>query len=208
MSMDALNSSERMDWCTPPWFLRLVQAIDVIAYDPATCASNPTGALEFEVQGDRVCGLRTDWQERSRGGLVFCNPPYGAHLSGPIEPRYEHWKIDPQTKQKRLAGIGRGWAQKIASEDAEIVSLVPVRSETDWWRAMFFASDALCLWSSRTYGSRIRFVDPETGAEGGQPNLASTVFYKGPRRDVFEAVFGEHGLVIRGGRGNAFRVAA
>jgi hypothetical protein len=195
-----LLSSERMDWRTPEWFLELVREVGEIDCDPATGPENPTRAAHFYSQvppGCNVlvhgayagrCGLDGRWSER---GLTFVNPPYGAHLSGPIQSRAE------VKKKGVVVGVGKGWARRIAHAPGEVISLVPVRTETAWWQELFAASTSTLLWSSRRFGGRIRFIHPETGKPGPQPNLASTVFYHGPRPERFAAVFGPHGTLIR-----------
>lgn len=74
---------------TPEWFLEMVRQIGPIMLDPATAPDNPTDAKHIHTQtisdaGDVIgsCGLRAKWAVR--GGLVFINPPYGPHLSGPV----------------------------------------------------------------------------------------------------------------------------
>lgn len=209
----ALNSSERMDWRTPLWFLDLVRQVGPIVLDPATTRHNPTGAQTFYApdgvpladlfpatrgtsgwQGP--CGLAGGW---TPSGLVFVNPPYGAHLSGPIDPTAEI------VRKGVVVGIGTGWGRRIASHPGEVLSLVATRHSTAWWGDLFDHSHAVCLWQSPQYGSRIRFVHPETGEPGPQPNLESSVFYSGPPegRARFVHTFAPHGRVIRGGRPTA-----
>jgi hypothetical protein len=201
----AMLSSDRMDWRTPEWFLELVRRVGPIVCDPATGPTNPTLAQLFYSQvggaaptgsvrlGD--CGLRGDWP---LSGLSFINPPYGGHLSGPIEPDYEH-----RDKHGNLTGIGRGWGARIAQHfrmGGEGLVLVPNRTETDWWREVHAASSRVCFWSSPEHGKRIRFVHPDTGKPGPSPTFASTVLYHGPRVELFDAVFGPHGLLLPGGK--------
>jgi DNA N-6-adenine-methyltransferase (Dam) len=180
-------SSEDMSWQTPEWFLDLVRLVGPIDFDPCTVGTNPTKARDILVQTPESCGLSLPWQ---RDGLAFVNPPYGAHLSGDVDPGYE-------IKRKGVVvGRGRGWARKIAQDGGEWLALVPVRTETDWWRELFQAADETLLWSSPVHGSRIRFIDPATGKEGPQPNAASTVFYCGPNRWRFRTAFWPHGTPI------------
>lgn len=215
MAAHATLSSQRQDWLTPPWFLGLVRAVGAIALDPATAPNNPTGAASFYAQlseegadfAERMralrhgrrwlgpCGLAGPW---TRDGLAYVNPPYGAHLSGPVEPGYVHTKLDRKTGERIVTGIGRGWAERIAQDRGELVVLVPVRTETRWWRALHTWCDLALFWSSDEYGSRINFVHAVTGKTGEQSNLASTVFYRGHRPHRFAEVFGPHGRLIPG----------
>lgn len=177
-----------------------------------------TSASEGRHLGE--CGLRGDW---SRVGLAFINPPYGRYLSGPVEPDYvmtqkcpsclgdgfvapiaHHDLWTPETRLchacgssgREVIGHGRGWAARIAQDRGEWITLVPVRTETDWWGTLLDASDRCLLWGSKEHGKRINFVDPRTGKEKKGSNLASCVFYRGPQVDLFCDVFGEHGRLI------------
>jgi phage N-6-adenine-methyltransferase len=198
-----LLSSERQDWQTPRWFIDLVRRVGPIALDPATSVDNPTGARGFYAQGFVDCGLAADWSFRASGGLTFCNPPYGAHLSGPVEPDHRIMR------KGKLVGVGRGWAQKIVQHHGETIVLVPVRTETEWWRTLFAWADLVLFWSSPEHGCRISFVNPDTGKPQQGSNLASTVFYRAPmyggaegcRR--FRDVFSPHGTLVHGGGGGA-----
>jgi len=195
-----LLSSERMDWQTPEWFLGLVREVyeNAIGFDPATVESNPTCADRWYTSDGvytRVgllargqCGLSSSWDGYGPG---FCNPVYGPHLSGPIDPKAEIWR------KGKLIGMGTGWGEKIASFQGELISLVPVRTETAWWRRIMSTADLALLWGSPEHGSRISFVNPDTGKPQSGSNLASTVFYKGPRADRFREVFGPHGTMIK-----------
>lgn len=62
---DALLSSKRMDWQTPPEILALVEKVAPIMLDP--CPPNHI-----------VDGLTTSW--RTNDGLTYVNPPYGREL--------------------------------------------------------------------------------------------------------------------------------
>jgi hypothetical protein len=224
-----LLSSSRQDWLTPNWFLDLVRSVGPIDLDPAAPMDNATGARSFysrswdcksagEWRGE--CGLSGAW---TRSGLAFINPPYGGHLSGAVEPGYQLTKKCkacggdgfvrgepceacsggeyPGIRTGRiLTGVGRGWANRIASDQGEWITLVPVRTETDWWRTLHTACDYALLWSSRKFGRRINFVDPSDGSQSRGSTLASTVFYRGPRGLEFLAAFSPHGRLIPGER--------
>lgn len=198
-----LLASTRYDWQTPPWFLDLVREVAAIGFDPCTTPDNPTRARQFltqqleEVDGwlySKSCGLLDEWPALALDELAFVNPPYGPHLSGDVDPHLEHWRDGERV------GFGAGWARKIASyESGNACALVPVRTETEWWRVLYGWATCACLWSSREHGSRINFVDANTGEVVRGSNLASTVFFRGldersTRR--FREVFGEHGTLI------------
>lgn len=84
------------------------------------------------------------------------------------------------------------------------MALVPVRTETAWWRTLRTASDLGLFWSSPTFGSRIQFVNPSTGRVRNQNNIASTVFYHGPYPDRFLSAFKAHGDPFLGGSWHEF----
>lgn len=206
-------SSERTDWQTPREFLDLVRAVRPILIDVATAPDNPTGAHLFAAQGagppsgganGGACvasdGLAYAWHlialeahRRGLEGLAFWNPPYGAHLSGPVEPDYRI------VRKGVHVGTGRGWAEKFAQESRaglESIALVPTRTDAEWWHVMLNASAGALLWRSPTLGARIAFVDPRTGRPVPGSNLASTVFYSGPDFSKFRYVFEPHGRII------------
>ncbi len=185
-----LHSSESTDWQTPEHILERVRAVAPIALDPCTTEANPTGATEYLAISEGSDGLEAEWagvlasrKAARQSGLVFCNPRYGRYLSGSIEPDYEH-----------AGGRGRGWAEKIAQfaeSGGHVLSLVPTRTETRWWKRLFFASDLVCL------GPRIAFIDPATGKPGKSPNHASTFFYTGPNEREFISAFSPIGIIVQ-----------
>lgn len=227
------RAPERSDWRTPAWFLDLVRQIGPIDLDPATAPNNPTGARRYYAQGGPEaapfadgylgpCGLAGSWT-RTRDGLAFVNPPYGAHLSGPVEPHYVHTRkcaacdgrgarvmfpdgscIDPCDRCGKAGrvtiGIGRGWAARIAQDPGEWLALVPTRTDAEWWHVLHSACSWGTFWRSPTFGARIQFVDPDTGRARGGSNLASSVFYHGPNADRFLRAFGPHGRIFPGER--------
>ena len=193
MTAGALLSSARQDWRTPEWFLDLVRKVGPIALDPASAPDNPTGAALHLWQGHPggVCGLAHTW---ARSGLAFVNPPYGAHLSGLVDPGYKILRGGVPT------GVGRGWAQRIAQDRGEWLALVPTRSDAEWWHVLHEACAWGLFWRSPSYGSRIQFVDPDTNRPRGGSTLASSVFYHGPNVDRFLRVFAPHGRIFPGHR--------
>ena len=161
-----LLSSARQDWRTPEWFLDLVRQVGPITLDPASAPDNPTKAAIYFARSHAApgpsvyrgtCGLAGGW---SRAGLAFINPPYGGHLSGPIEPDYVHTKkckacprpgiTDPRVNLctacgaagRVVTGIGRGWAERIARDGGEWLTLVPTRTDTEWWQRLH----EVCSW--------------------------------------------------------------
>lgn len=194
----ALLSSNRYDWRTPDWFLDLIRGVGPIGFDPCTTPRNPTKAREFLTQqldheGYSVsCGLKDDWPKLKGNDQAFINPPYGPHMSGPVEPDYDIYRAG------KVIGVGRGWGNKIAQYDGNATSLVPVRTETEWWTTMHDWCDLALLWRSSEHGSRIAFVDGITGEPMRGSNLASTVFCRGTKKiqSRFRRVFRDHGTLI------------
>lgn len=157
----ALMSSRRQDWRTPKVVLDLVRQVGPIALDPCTDSDNPTGALMFATTN----GLSLPWHSSKPfgGGLVFCNPPYSRSL--------------------------RDWSEKCVMEanlGAEIIALVPARTDTMWWSVMTVAN-AFCFWRGR-----LRFE----GAPASAP-FPSALVYFGRRTFLFGRVFGPYGWVVK-----------
>jgi len=189
---DALLSSASSRWRTPVWFLELVRRVGPIVLDPASTADNPTGALAWYTPAQN--GLRLPWPV---SGLVFVNPPYGVHLSGPVDP----WRL--VVKKSTVLGFGSGWAARMAQHAGEGLYLVPCRRETDWWRSLNEWCDWRCEWASPARGARINFVldpsDPVPEKKNGS-TFASTVFYRGPNIARFFTAFELHGEMEPGAR--------
>lgn len=152
-----LMSSVKMDWQTPPGFLEIVRKMEPIGLDPCTDESNPVRAST--AMTPEIDGLSREW---TGYGLVFCNPPYGRAL--------KDWSAKMRDEGKR---------------GAEIIGLVPARTDTRWWQAIATA-DAICFWRGR-----IKFV----GAPASAP-FPSAVPYWGSRAQEFRRVFEPHGWVI------------
>ncbi len=220
-----LLSSARQDWRTPPWFLDLVRQVGIITLDPASAPDNPTGAAAFFARDVSIpivgewrgtCGLVGAW---TRPGLAFVNPPYGGHLSGPVDPAYVHTKKCktckgsgdistfaecgpcPRCEKGRIqTGIGRGWAQRIAQDPGEWLALVPTRTDTEWWQRLHEVCSWGLFWRSPEHGARINFVNPNTGEAKNGSTVPSTVFYHGDRVARFLGAFAPHGRIFPGYR--------
>lgn len=92
---------------------------------------------------------------------VWCNPPYGAEL-------------------RKL------WAPRIVQHEGEAMVLVPSRTDTAWFRALWSWSNALCFVSGR-----ITF----RGEKHPAP-FPSVIFYRGPLTKKFYLVFQQIGVVV------------
>lgn len=225
MASHVFLSSEKHDYHTAEWFLDLVLRVDPIVLDPATSADNPTCARYFfsptAPDGDGpgtwcgASGLAAHWNRGS--GLAYINPPYGPYLSGPVDPEYIHQRkckeckgkgaisgniclVCKGTKKVALFPAGRGWAEKIAQDEGQWLTLVPTRTETRWFQRLYLACNWRLDWSSSTLGKRINFVDPTTKKIKRGSNIASTVFYHGHNKARFVQVFRPHGTLIPSAR--------
>ena len=190
---DVTQSSVKTTWQTPESFLDLVRQVNPIAYDPASSADNCTGATQWSYQtadhtgwttspeGEETpdCGLSVHWDDK--GGMTFCNPPYGRHLGGPVAPTKELRK-----KDGTLVGVGAGWAEKMAQFQGEAIYLTPSRTDSRWWRRLASSSTWVLFWAGR-----LKFK----GAKHPAP-FPSCVFYRGDNWARFLQVFGSYGELM------------
>jgi hypothetical protein len=96
---------------------------------------------------------------------VYVNPPYG-----------------------RVIG---DWMEKCADGAAEVVALVPSRTDAKWWQRAAFACSALILWRGR-----ISFLT--RGRKAMPAPFPSSVFYFGPRGRAFIDEFADSGFIAKG----------
>jgi hypothetical protein len=161
-----IESNERY---TPNDVLLVVKQLGVIAFDPATPAHNPTGALRFVAPPND--GLQASWVGCAQGGLIFCNPPYSR---GQI------------AKWVRKAIIER-------RRGAEVLLLLPQDLGTVWGQMLVPAAQGLCFWKGR-----INYVRPDGAYDAGakQPSLFA---YLGRRTWAFHDAFAARGCVLTRG---------
>lgn len=206
----ALMSSARTEWQTPPELLQIVRdfagAGSQLALDPAApegsnpCRARNTISLEsITTWGDDDDGMPSATRPSKRTpatdgglavpwnlgkGLVYVNPPYGKEI-----PK---------------------WVHKMATEaaaGAEIVALLPARTDTRWWHDHIGGAlvhvDAVAFWKGR-----LRFIDPETGqpamvwskaqkkmVPAGAP-FPSAIAYWGPHARTFRQDFASRAWVV------------
>lgn len=158
MQTEPLMSSVKHDWCTPPLVLERVRRLAPIGLDPCTTRENPCGAESIYL----INGLDLPWTDY---GLVYVNPPYGRTL-----PLWAHKAV------------------KEASNGAEIVMLVPARTDTRWWGLAYDACQSVALWKGR-----LTFV----GAPAPAP-FPSCLFYYGPDRRKFGQAFRGAARIVLG----------
>lgn len=151
---DALLSSERMDWNTPQNIIDMLLGAwpNGVALDPC---SNETSIVpankRYTIEDD---GLKQDWIV-PHNGLIYINPPYGREL-----PKWAE-RIDRE--------------RVLISGDAEktIVTLVPARTDTKWWRTLVQKSLYVCFLSGR-----VTFQGADCGAPFPSALVVHSLFTK------------------------------
>lgn len=140
-----LMSSASEDWFTPSEiYLPVLARLGRDAFDLDPCSPSrdgPIPALKRFTKEDD--GLRQPWQ-----GLVWCNPPYGREI--------------------------RKWIDKAISEyqaGADIILLVPARTDTQWWHHLMDAGGR-----PEFLKGRIRFLRPD-GTPGAASPFPSALVY-------------------------------
>ena len=106
---DALLSSKKMDWCTPQDFFDRLNEEFHFVLDAAATAGSAKCPLFVSPESD---GLSQSW---NCGGAVFCNPPYGRSTGKWVAKAYEE-----------------------AQKGAEIVLLLPARTDTKYFHAYIY----------------------------------------------------------------------
>jgi phage N-6-adenine-methyltransferase len=105
MSMPSvLTSSASVEWPTPPELFAALDAEFGFTLDPCATPENAKCGTFYTAEDD---GLAQPWAPH----VVFCNPPYGANLTGK-------------------------WVRKACEESrlgATVVLLIPARVDTRWW---------------------------------------------------------------------------
>jgi hypothetical protein len=155
-----IPQAQREDWRTPPEVVTLVAQVFGGQIDLDPCASVeglPLAAENWSVELGHD-GLTKPW-----AGTVYVNPPFGTL---------------------------RAWAEKCAAEaatGAEVILLMPARTDTRAWHQHVSTASAVVLWRGR-----LTFV----GAPSVAPFPVALVYW-GPRIQRFREVFGAHGMVFR-----------
>ncbi len=157
-----IPKAQREDWRTPPGFAGDVRASlgGRIDLDPCASIQGEPLAVENWCKENGHDGLSQPWGRRT----VYVNPIFS--------------KL-------------RAWAQKCATahreEGAEVVLLLPARTDTRAWHTFVATASAICL-----LRGRITFV----GAPSTCP-FPIALAYWGPRVDRFRTVFSPHGMIFR-----------
>jgi hypothetical protein len=155
----------REDWRTPPEVIALLISLwgrrpdldPCCPRDPAHGFASGGYGGPAGTPGD---GLAAAWAKEAR--TAYVNPPFG-----------------------ELAA----WAEKCAAEaqaGAEIVLLLPARTDTRYWHTSIAMAQAVCFWRGR-----MRFV----GAPASAP-FPTALVYWGSRAADFRRVFSPFGMVM------------
>jgi len=157
-ALAATMSSDRPDWNTPTEILRLLHVgyPNGVDLDPCSNANSIVMAKRTYTEADD--GLAQPWNVPTCG-LVYVNPPYGKPLPA--------------------------WAQKIQQERSHlktIITLVPARTDTGWWRTLVEGASYVIF-----IAGRLRFL----GAPASAPFPSALVVHCGamatPARRIEQA---------------------
>ncbi len=153
----------KSDWRTPGEVVELLHVLWDGPPDLDPCAAPGPAHAIAKVnlaghEGSPADGLARVWE-----GRVYVNPPFG--------------ELDR-------------WAAKAAFEardrGAEVVLLLPARTDTRYWHDHVATAQAICFWKGR-----LRFV----GATAPCP-FPTAIAYWGPRPWDFHRVFSAKGMVV------------
>jgi phage N-6-adenine-methyltransferase len=156
-----LFTSRTDDWATPE---DLFSALDLefqFTLDVAASAKNAKCKKYFN---KRVNGLQQDWKKGSRGGAVFCNPPYGKGVADWLQKAF-----------------------KEAQAGCTVVCLIPFRSDTK-----YFHEDILHKASEiRLIKGRLKYND---GSNTAPFPSAVIIFKRGNTKTVWTSydTYGEY----------------
>lgn len=165
MNLAPMMSSTRGDWQTPPEVVDRVRAFCAGRGLLDPCAANDRDEqfadCNFTKSDD---GLSPSWRAQLGWSVVaYVNPPYGR-------------------------GIG-AWIDKCLDEymrGAEVVALVPARTDTGWFATCWKTATAMCFWRGR-----MTFV----GAPSPAP-FPSALVYWGQSVRRFLLTFEDAGKVV------------
>lgn len=187
-ALQVMTSSESEHWCTPPEVLAPVRSFAPIRFDPFSNGRSLVRALE--AVSPPADSLILDWPT---DGCIWCNPPYG-----------------------RALGRCAAKIAEQAARGAEILTLVPARTDTKWWRQL--APVCWCAWQGRicfledAAAWRVRMAKQKklTAAQAAElvprrqfgelvasdaAPFAAALCYHGPRPELFAAHFAPYGQV-------------
>ncbi len=161
------------DWCTPPEYVNAVRSVFVtgIELDPCSNMHSIVGAdTSISLPQD---GLAALWS----ASTVYVNPPYG--------------------RDKARGTTIKDWLAKCstaAKAGSQVLSLVPVATNTRHWRDHVFTATGICFLKV----SRLKFSLAGEVAPKGAPMACAMVYWgdTGSGLSRFRTVFGEFGAVL------------
>jgi hypothetical protein len=172
----AVHSADCEHWCTPEDVLQLVrELLGEIDLDPCHNPASTVGALHTRDKAQD--GLAIPWSSPEfarapgRAVRVWVNPPYGRHL-----------------------GDWFAHAVEAAADGAQVLLLVPARTDTAWWHRWVAQADAVCFWAGR-----ITFA----GAPAPAPFPSALIYYGRERLAAVERAFLARGMLWSARRDNA-----
>ena len=163
MTAGRSNTINNQDWCTPPRYIKSIY--DVLGYISLDPCSNKHSMLQAEreilLPEDGLC---VEWDYPT----IYVNPPYG----------------------KSSTSI---WAKKCQQSwldyCSEILLLVPVATNTAYWKeCIFISSRGICFLSD----TRLKFYLNGEEVIKGAP-MACSMIYWGKNYKLFSSVFDEYG---------------
>jgi hypothetical protein len=157
--------SARGDWRTPPEVVAVVREALGGGIDLDPCASSEPGdpPLADANMPKVLDGLSCPWR-----GRVYVNPPFGELAAWSAKCALEHRE--------------RG---------AEVVLLLPARTDTAYWHDHLASASLVAFWRGR-----LRFV----GAPASCPFPVAFAYW-GARPALFHAAFAPHAMVVAPSRG-------
>jgi len=173
MSAGRSVNSKSQSWGTPPKYVNAIKRFfnGELALDPC---SNEYSIVEAETEFmlPERDGLRQDWNYPT----IYMNPPYGAD-------------------RERGTTI-KNWLAKCAlthnKYGSEILSLVPVATNTGHWKqSVFGQARAICF----LYDTRLKFLENGLDVGKGAP-MSCAMIYWGVNYQRFYDIFIEFGAVV------------
>jgi len=141
--MTALMQSQYQAWNSPPEIMQLLHAgwPDGVDVDPCSNDGSIVGAsITYDETAD---GLSKDWSDGlTSAGLVYVNPPYGKAL--PV------WAAAIASQHKAMRDAGKMHA---------IISLVPARTDTAWFRSLLDGAEGVIF-----LAGRVKFIGAPASA--------------------------------------------
>ena len=173
MSAGRTINTLSQEWGTPAKYVEAVKRVlgGGIDLDPCSNEFSIVGATE-EYSLPQHDGLKESWDYPR----IFVNPPYG--IDKERGTSIKHWLY-------RCANARR-------NHESEVVSLVPVATNTGHWKNYVFGrATAVCF----LYDTRLRFLVDGRDEGKGAP-MSCAMVYWGRNYDRFFDVFIRHGAVL------------